>query len=86
MTHTKPTSTIAPCNIDLDQHDGLVVQGHRDCVCSEKQDMIGKSNVSRNLSLPGHALIITKPPDWQNHIKCLEKELGDAKKNLMKGK
>ena len=41
MSRTK-SSTTAPRNIDLDQHNGLVLAGHREHIRSERQAMIGK--------------------------------------------
>jgi hypothetical protein len=39
----KQTTIQAPCNIDLDQHDGLMLKSHTrtDCGRSERQKLIG---------------------------------------------
>jgi hypothetical protein len=42
MSRTKSSTTTAPRNIDLDQHNGLVLDGHRERLHSERQAMIGK--------------------------------------------
>jgi hypothetical protein len=42
MSCTKSSTTTAPHNIDLDQHNGLVLDGHRERLHSERQAMIGK--------------------------------------------